>query len=235
MAIKKQTRKFLLIGLVIFLLPVISSIVKSQWNNYVAKNEIVKQRQDSEKASESQVKSNTEYIKETLGVTKNIGSSKIDVCYLNHSDGGWMIAYWYQDCYLRYVDGFETSLSRDEVIARIVANPKSKELFSSEYDYGPDGCLIYQRLFYVPANYAGMDYDCFVPNQLQGIWSVRGAITNDGKLSTKKYRSFDNEMVNRTVNIIWVTHEDHYYHEQLGCGIGLFCSSPRAKPVHPTL
>ena len=233
--IKKQFLITLAVVGAVITLPIIWVLISNHWQSLHANRDIASSRSVAEKEADKKVERNITYLKTSLGVSNTIGSSKIDICYLNHNDQGWMIASWYQDCYIRYIDGFETTLSIDEVKAKIFSDPNSKKLLSSENDFGPRGCRLYESIYYIPSNYVGNDYDCEVPNQLQGTWSVRGAITQDSELSTKTYRKFDYLSVKKSINQIWVITEDHYYSEELNCGVGILCPSPRKEPVHPEL
>ena len=213
--------------------------------NIIADKEIQIARQLAEGLTDKKVSEAKNLLTESGIAVDDIESSKIDVCYVNHSDAGWMASNWYQDCYLRYVNGFATDLASQDVKQMLMTNPKTSAYFGDE-----DAVLIFtQRLYcglfekdhsttlvYRPAN-LGYDEDgCEIPSPYQSVSSVRGPIILDDELSVRTYKIFNPLEVDNSRNQIWTIFDEHYYHEELGCGTGfIFCSNPRSTPVHPTI
>lgn len=204
-----------------------------------AKNKIISARQTAEKSADSKANGAVNDLRRLGVVASSIESSKVDVCYVTHRDAGWVASGWYQDCYLRYVSGFVTAMSREELRSSVMANPSTLLYFGEEYSSsycGLFGQNYEATLIFRPANITNEEYDCNVPRLLQGLWSVRGPATHDDELSVKTYKTFDPETVPNSQNQVWFVFDERYYHEELGCGLGpIFCSNPRNKPVHPSV
>lgn len=245
MTLKKKILIALLIIVSVPALFVVVNIADNYRKSIAAESKIKNARQTAEIVSDEKIKEATNILKELGIATDSLGSSKTDVCYVNHRDQGWFAASWYQDCYIRYVDGFTTKLSRDEVMQRLTSNIKTPAYFGQSYSVsvnrGVSNCGLFEEeykttLLYRPANYRLDHYSCEIPNPLQALWSVKGPIVSDDELSVKAYRTFDIDEVDNSKNQVWIMFDDHYYHEDLGCGVGaVFCNNPRSKPVHPSI
>lgn len=224
--------------------------------SYLRKQEISKQAKaapqkiaSSRSSTEQTADKRLEQIAKLIthaGITdKQIASSKIDVCYVTHSDQGWFAYTYYQDCYLRYVQGYTTKLSKDELKRKLLAQPEAQSLFNKENSNSTtviDDCELYQKAFtdttnkgeliYRPANVTNDEYSCKVPNPLQGLFSVKGPIVLDDELAIKIYRNYDTTKIDNSSNQFWFTFDEYYYHEDLGCNAGgIFCDNPRPKPI----
>lgn len=237
---------FILLGLV--LLVVIARFVVPSVNQYIktraAKQKVVEVKLSIEEISDRKFDEKIAALRNAGVIGEQIASSKVDVCYVTHSDRGWLADYWYQDCYIRYVDGYETNLSRALVKQRVLSIPNHEALFGEEdttaakynkcslfghlFGQFPDYTVIYKPLDVDPLT----DYSCRVPNPLQGLSTVRGPIILDSELSALIDRAYNPNEIYTLGNQIWVMHDEFYYNELLGCGAGLiFCSNPRKTPV----
>lgn len=170
-------------------------------------------------------------------------SAKTDVCYVNDQEQGWTSTNWFQDCYVRYVDLFSTALSRQEVADKLSTIPDSQDLFgdmrsntlsktcdtlTTENGKPLLGFLDTQ----LPTPQKDR-YECKIPGLIQGVWSVNGPIILDDKLKNFSHseRSFMESDVDTKKHYITLQGDGYYYHEELGCGSPLFCSSPRKQPI----
>ncbi|QQG51202.1 MAG: hypothetical protein HZB75_01715 [Candidatus Saccharibacteria bacterium] len=164
-------------------------------------------------------------------------SSKLDVCYVTHSDQGWVASNWYQDCYIRYVDLFSTLLDRRDVDeklkkGRISGTPYdalNKKACDVVYEQGSDSSLSYLNWQVDSAQQA--QYNCRVPKPTQNSFTTRGPILLDRELVTFSERSFSPEEVDKSKHYIAIESDNFYYHESLGCGMGFLCSSPRERAI----
>lgn len=224
--------------------------------SYLRKQEISKQtkaapqkiansRSSTEQTADKKLEQITSLITQAGITDKQIASSKIDVCYVTHADQGWFAYTYYQDCYLRYVQGYTTKLSKDELKRKLLAQPEAQNLFNKENSNPTaafEDCELYQKAFtdttnkgeliYRPANVTNDEYSCKVPNPLQGLFSVKGPIILDNELATKTYRTFDATKIDNSTNQFWFSFDEYYYHEGLGCSAGgIFCDNPRPKPI----
>lgn len=254
---RKSLLKKILIIIGMSILGVITLVILSFFvQSYLRKQEINKQakaapqkiassRSNTELIADKKLKQ-IEYLITQAGITdKQIASSKIDICYVTHDDQGWIAYTYYQDCYLRYVKGYTTKLNKNELKQKLLAQPRAQNLFNKENSNpttGFDDCELYQKAFtdttnkgeliYRPANITNDEHSCKVPNPLQGLSSVKGPNVLDDELATKIYRTYDITKIDNSSNQFWFTFDEYYYHEDLGCSIGvLFCDSPRSKPI----
>lgn len=167
-------------------------------------------------------------------------SSKVDTCYTNHNDAGWTISNWYQDCYFRYVDLFQTSLSRAEIMQKLAALPIS-DTFGFPYTFSATACDLYDKrskptLSYLTWNLSDTKstIDC-IPDLYQGVFTVKGSIVLDKTLAayTHSYRTFTADSVDKNKSYIAMQIDHYYFNGSLGCpGSGfLGCSAQLLSPV----
>lgn len=237
-------KKGLLIALAILLLPVVYlaaslavTFVRQTITTSAARDKVAQAREGALLKSDAAFSNQIAVLKRAGLIDHEVASSKVDVCYVTHSDRGWFAANWYQECYLRYVAGF-TTLAGEVVVTSELSDAfgiieRGSEFFPCELakkDYK-------ETLRYRPANIAtanetnSVPSGCDIPGQIQGTGSVLGPIMLDSELATKTFSSYDPETIDNTQNQLWVIHEDHYYTEELGCGVGVFCTNPRSTPV----
>ncbi len=165
-------------------------------------------------------------------------SSKVDVCYINHADAGFNIHSWYQDCYLRSLSGFEVSDAREEVIKKLSNLPSQiGSVYVPDPSFSFGKCKLIAREVveiarYRPANTQAQSSDCGIPSQVMNFDSVRGPILLEKDLAVHDFNRFNESDISGSSNQIWLINENHYYHQDLGCGLGfIFCSKPRSQPV----
>lgn len=175
-----------------------------------------------------------------IGTTTPAYSSKIDACYVTHNDTGWVAANWYQDCYIRYTDLFPIVLSRSNVEQKLESSKDTPNLFGNLETFRPKNCgALYRNDSYKPTliylnwniENAEKGVNCKIPKQTQDTFTVRGPIVLDKELTTKIERSFNVDDIDQTKRYLFVQSDNYYYHESLGCGIGILCPSPREKPL----
>ena len=241
-------KKLLVFVLILISIPIILALfnfAKQGIKNKTAKAKIVSARRTAEKTLNEKVNNAIDILNRSEVTASNLVSSKVDVCYVTHKDQGWFAASWYQDCYLRYVSSFVTRLSKNEVRQKLVVYPEVATYFGKVSTISTNlrttYCGLFEKnyhttLLYRPVNITSDEYSCRVPNPLQGIGSVKGPIILDDELSVKTYKIFNSSSIDNAQSQIWIMFDEYYYHEELGCGIGIiFCSSPRSKPVHPSI
>jgi hypothetical protein len=236
---KKQptTRKPVLIAtalLIVICIIFIGNIV----HDYGVKNAVLKSKNENESAFDKTRESKVTALLKS-GITASSSpdySSKLDICYVTHSDQGWVATNWYQDCYIRYVDLFRTTLDRQDVDVKLndaqifgvpyTLNPRICDI---AYEQGRDASVSYLNWQVDPAQQA--QYDCRVPKPTQTTFTVRGPLVSDSELSIHPERSFSPEAVDKSKHYVAIESDNFYYHESLGCGFGIACPSPRAKAI----
>ncbi len=235
-------RTKLIIGLLAIVIVVILGIVGARQKAVTDKAAHIQQmissaRMEAESSADKKVAEQITLLSQSNIIGAHIASSKVDVCYVTHRDQGWTYVSWHQDCYLRYVDGFEAKLDKKMAQNLISAIPASAAKFGSKFD-GFDCSLTESRdyphitsMFFVPAGLEKNNAECSLPNPLQAVGgSVDGPIILNKQLTTKAYRNFDVGSLNKSSNQLWLTTEEHYYSEELGCA-SIGCSNPRPKPI----
>lgn len=169
-------------------------------------------------------------------------SSKNDVCYINDDEQGWASTNWFQDCYVRSVDLFSTMLNRQEISDKLSTIPNSEGLFGKTRgtlskicdELTTDNGKPLLSFLDMQLSTSQKDrYQCKVPDQVQGVWSVNGPIISDDKLkdSSHSERSFVESRVDAKKRYVTLQSDGYYYHEDLGCDSFIFCSSPRKQPI----
>lgn len=170
-------------------------------------------------------------------VAAPIASAVADVCFVTHQDIGFTIAGWYQDCYVRSVQGFQTAATHQQALQAITSQQSYfGKADATDYLQSVNACQLSEddnREFvrYRPAGSRASDYDCGIPDQLQGTFSVNGPIISDKDLSAKKFSSFNPSAIGSSTNQLWVIFDVDYYHEDLGCAPTVLCGNPRPSPA----
>lgn len=241
-----RKRKFI-IALCIFLVACLL-LGALKFSNQLKANELTSQeitsvRKAAKTAANSKVSVPINEL-EKMGITSSpTYNSAADICYIDHQDMGWFTRNWYEQCYLHFVSGFTTSLSRDEVMQKISENPTLSSYFSRILSpkglgssVGKDCVLLDSNngaeIIYIPANYqpGRRDYKCTI-DLTKG--SDSGALST--KPSVKIYYSFDRNTVDSTRNQVWLIYDEYYYNQDLGCSMKPLCLQPRTKFVHPAI
>lgn len=237
----KNKKKLLIIFGIILLVPIVLILLDyaNQYHKYVsAKSKVAEARTKAMPDFNQKSATAAAALRQAGLITIPLASSKVDVCYVTHEDQGWFAANWYQDCYLRYVQGFETTATKTEALQKVSS---LSDIFGEPQD-SPNAqtvfkCELAESNFKETVRYrpAGSPIsslnECGIPDQLQGVFSVKGPIMLDNELSAKSYDSFNPVTVDNSKNQIWVMSDTYYYHEELGCGFGIFCANPRSKPA----
>lgn len=170
----------------------------------------------------------------------NDRDKKIDACYVTHSDTGWVANNWYQDCYIRYTDLFPTCLSRSDIEQKLKASQNTLDSFGKLETFHQKTCdILYRNNDYKPIllylnwnlDQGDLGHNCKVPKPTQGAFTVKGPIVLDKELSIQAQRSFNVDDVDKAKKYISMQLDNYYYHESLGCGVGILCPSPRKKPL----
>lgn len=176
-------------------------------------------------------------------------ASRFDTCFLAGMSAGWVYTSWDQECRMRYVDIFETSLSLNAIQANLRQMNVTVEESTDEYKfYGHNSVCTPQALrigettatiVYVPAgklessegkNSAGQL--CMPPYQTMGATSDDQTIVEGSNYSiTQKYYSFKESDMNFSKAYVYTIRDNNYYTEKLGCAGFIFCDSPREKPI----
>lgn len=229
--------------ILVFILCIFGYVVISKYiKNANARNNVIAARQNKEPEFDQARDYRLAVLSSAGLLDKKVAdySSKVDVCYITHSSQGWMAANWYQECYVRYVDLFSTSLNRDDVSEKLHSATKAKKIPANDIDYLTGGCgVIYSNndgalgVSHLKLNTTNEQSktnidECQLPDQLQGPFRV--GVFLDEQLSKKTLRSFKD--IDRSKNYILLESDNDYYDEDLGCAWGMFfCNSPRMSPI----
>lgn len=241
MSLKKKI--FVTLGILV-MLPILYVAIKLSGQYFTTRAAIGKvtaARSAAEKVDDKVFRDMSDLLFREGIATARLGSSKVDICYIDHNDAGWFAMNWYQRCYLRYVEGLAVNLDRATLKQKLASLPEVKSLFGEistlpdTYPY-PRECQLYKKqysttMIFLPAGHTTFDPDgtCTIPAQIN-----RESYPSLGPpVGVKRYRTFSETSVANSQHQIWLTHQKEYYREDLGCGVGLFCESPRSKPVQP--
>lgn len=193
-----------------------------------------------EKVNEKRLDNATYYINQgVIKDTKPTYSSVVDACYLAHNDSGWIAQSHYQECYIRYIDVFETDITDDQYVALVQAG-QSTTTQSSDLKALIKTCASDRRelgspedtvMGYTSAN--GSPAQCNLPQETYGdrvvLYAVRGIVSEQ---TTTGDRS---KITGERSNIIMVG-DYAYYKKDIGCKpIALFCESPYSSPLVGTM
>lgn len=228
----------MVVAVVIVLLPIIFFVqrsVSTRLATRAAHDKVAAARADAERTLDQALSDKIALLKRAGVVDAAIASSKIDKCRTTSEDRGWIPQNWRQDCSLHYAEGFTTSLSREQVISRLQADPDTEALFGEAYTprstRGQPTCSIFRKdrqdnLIFRPARTTSMHSTCEVPEDDRA--RSREAI--------QAFREFDPKAIDDSQNQVWVVFQENYYQENLGCGgIPIWCSNPRSEPVQASI
>lgn len=167
-------------------------------------------------------------------------SSKIDACYVTHSDSGWVTTSYYQDCYIRYVDLYSTTLNRNEIEQRLGSIHQVRGLFGEPGLSNSKICgSLYEDNYKITLSFltwqvsakVADELNCKVPKQTQSTFTLKGPIILDENLKTRFARFFDENKIDQSKQYVMMQSDNYYYNESLGCAVGFLCPSPRAEPI----
>ncbi|CAN5121853.1 hypothetical protein BH09PAT3_BH09PAT3_4920 [soil metagenome] len=227
----------LILGLIVAvpLIALIAFQLRLSITTNAAKGKVDNARLSIEMASDQKFDAMVKAVKSAgLNITET-STSKYDVCYISSNDRGWFAYNHYQDCYLRYVNGYKTDANKSQIYQLAHANPDIfKDIKDSEYDQQVSPCLIaednvFELLrFVTPQTQNAQPQDCGKPDPIEGVSSMSGPA--EGIVIKKRSGTTVTAQTNDAAqNQLWIQLDMPYYHEDLGCGIGLFCESPRAN------
>jgi hypothetical protein len=234
---------------VILILPVIliiAAVAYFRINEHILGNkirhELLPARQKAIASAEQKLSRQLAVLNELNLINKQIASSKMDNCQLNHQDSGWLMINWYQGCTIRYILGYETSFNKTQTLQALSDNTKITSIFGKlpgTYELTDEPCKI-----------AGQDFD-FGTLRLRAVndpsfntnalgCAIPGQVDDSGESDIHQlhyedtyfnaYRSFNNSNIKSTSNELWLIYEAAYYRRDLGCS-GLLCNSPLRHPV----
>lgn len=206
-----------------------------------ASSKVLTARSSGEKISEQKLAQFEKLVREAGVTDQQIASSKVDVCYIAHMSNDFWPVTNYQNCYFRYVRGYTTAISKDELVQKLRAQPGFATLFiERDWSTSAIGCELYQntytngrsngKLSYRPTDMAIERFDCTVPDPKQGLNTIDGFEDAD-TLATKVYQAYDASKIDNTTNQLWYSFDEKYYSEDLGCDNSFYCGSPRPKPI----
>lgn len=219
---------FAIIGIINIIIALVNfSSMKSTINDQVNAARIENGSEISQKRIENIQKYSEQGI---VNTTQPIYSSTVDACYLAHVDSGWIIDYYYQECYLRYIDVFNASLTKDQYTSLVKASD-NKRSESNTVKRSSDKCND-DRLMsgiengtdmvFVAAD--GTTSICTLPNPINGDRVVTYAVNS--VVSTQS-ETGDSQQFTGDKDTIVVTADYSYYKKDIGCKpLTLFCESP---------
>lgn len=250
--------KILTVFIVIIAIPTILfaiNFLDDQLRTFNAYSQVQTARQDKLTKSDNTFDEQKKLISGLGEGTTSVALSKKDICFVAHNDSGWFATDYYQECYIRYVQLFNTDLTKDEIIQKLQSNTQREELSAKTLvnslfgeverrSYATEKfaqCTVYEQgyspsVVYIPAGFDASRYeytqDCEAPSETD----VPGPAYVMSNLSVKTYSDIDPTLVDSSKNQLWIMYTTKYYKEALGCGAGLlFCENPRATPAHPDI
>lgn len=160
-----------------------------------------------------------------------IGSSKTDHCYKAAKQSGWFTNGAYQKCALRYVLGYYTDLSKDQLQNLLEQNQNLHAVFINMDSSFTNDCAVGPKSFGAAIRYhAAGQTECGIPPNS----SPNSFLYNTYSEHTDW--SLDRDMVDGSLNQIWIAFEQTYLYKDLGCkGLAfLGCNNlPLDQPFHP--
>ena len=162
-------------------------------------------------------------------------SRKADICRLAGQQQGWVTKNWAQYCEFKYIDLFETTLTRDELIQRIDAVADSSTLFGTVYHRYETTTTKCDNLYRSSHNSVLSFLDGSRGNNLQCAFSP--VDQSSGSLEHQAVniiRDFDIDDIDRSKSYIQLQSNEMYFNQKIGCGKSEFmasCSSPIKSPV----
>lgn len=235
MSTKRKILLVLLLPVVFFLVWQGGLFLYHQFRAHAAKGEVTTALAAALPKHDKIVAERTAALQQVGLVGKPVASSKAAVCYIDHEDAGWTVRNWTQECYVRSVVGFYTAYDKTEALQKIAGLNTIVGEVPSAYMQSVDSCLLAainyaETALFLPANTpAQRSRDCSIPDQLDSRALVYTNI--DPRPGIKTFQSFDTANLDTNQNQIWISVDTDYYHEDLGCGLGVLCMSPRAKAV----
>lgn len=169
-------------------------------------------------------------------VGEPMASSKVDVCYVTHADIGWFVHSWYQECYVRYLEGYYTTADGTDILnkAQLLAGSFGK--LQTEYRRSSFPCDIFESgdsetlRYRSTAPHDNDAFSCGLPRQTSGTYPSYDEF--DDKYSIKTYREFDPASIDLSKRQLWIIIQPKlYYDEDLGCRMSIFCENPRSMPI----
>lgn len=229
-----------LIGSILFLqiTLVILQCGYSVTKTLLAKSKVTHVRLSVEQQADEEFYAMVDALQQNGLIDSEVGNSKYDVCYISEDDAGWMAYNYYQICYLRYVKGYTTSASKNDLNRVAHAN---QNLFGETIDksFGDEAypCRIAEYQFKESLRYITSKSqndnrsECDAPSSIKGLHSIAGA---SGGIVIRKIwgDSVPSQNGNVSQSEIWLSRERAYYREDLGCGLNLlFCINLRPNAV----
>jgi hypothetical protein len=239
MSVKKKLGIAILVLVSLPIIYTVFSTAKQALVTHRAKAKVTAARLNVESSADQKVAQFEAALVSSGIATTKIASSKVDVCYVDHRDQGWFAANWYQDCYLRYVNGYETNYSKKYIKENINSTESLRSETGTLLDNDQSSfCKLISlefrkiNLVYMPSGIIrSLDYECIIPSPIQGDSTITPAIL-DKNLAIRTYVSFDSKSIPNSNNQVWFEYDAFYYHEDLGCGFDfIFCGNPRDKPA----
>lgn len=217
---RQKNRKIALVIIAALLLALVVLVIIPRlfmhFNTLSLESEVSNARQQAGASQRSAVLQAKEKVA-ALGKTTDADiRSSVDACYLAHNDAGWTIESWYQTCYFRDLQLFETSLSQTELQTLLEA---------------PVGCAAGVRigtstLRYIAAN----SKVCSIPNQVYSDSVVVYARSEESFIS-KKALEFDASKIDTNKNYLVAETEKEYFSKNLGClPLSFMCEQPVSGP-----
>lgn len=163
-------------------------------------------------------------------------SATYDVCYVDHTDGGWLALNYNQNCRLAYVDFYALPAQNDAVDAAI-------RDASSTYGTGTSG-TVYTDDYLGAAGLETKDRPKDLPFTLQATlpgatdaraatdsWMVADVVAyavDDAFTHRRLLTDTGRQQLDPHQRFLVVSQWREYYHRDIGCAIGrpVFCSSP---------
>ena len=238
--VKKKLKITLVVLVAIFVVPYLITTLNNLYENYSAEGKVQKAKARVEHDSDSFFFNELEKLKDAGLLEKEVASSKIDTCYIDTNEAGWMVSDWYQQCYIHYVAGFETKNTKEEAISTIDALASTKSFFG-EYKSG----FKYEDLIFSEKFVRDLENDyttsIFFLNENSKVPNPKeldgGPIFSEKRIGQTVYNTYKPSEIVINGNQIWIVYKRFYYYEGLGCKsniLGIFklsCLNPRESVI----
>ncbi len=234
---RSKTRRYkkpLVIFLAVVAVIVITVFVVTKTSGILKERSVVKditqKRSVANKTADQTLSNTIEYLRNENVIDKQIAYSKQDICYMGHNDAGWTVTNWRQNCYVRYVVGFEALVDRETARGVLLGNQSifgevntefGAEIFECELavkrvrDSNNIGSFTTIRHFGADNPPSSDNFNCEVQGVYQGTFSVYSSITFDSELSIKTFTDTDLSSIHALSDNILTTDttfvEDLYY------------------------
>jgi len=210
-------------------------------SSYAIRQELTESRQEVEQGFDTEQNNRIKllYLAGLINSETPTHSAKVDTCYFtSQSKNKFTVVNWTQNCFIRYVDILETSLTRDEIFQKLAESNSLVQVFGTPHSYNSgrdDKCANFYDDFANPRNLSLGFLDWSRGNNLS--CKLYDPSTNRSGLSrntaTHLIRSYNPNDVAHDKSYLSIGEDYGYFSKSLGCGArDLFgCEPPIKDPI----